>query len=190
MIPPFILIAGAFTFAFSSAFSSENRGTLVFEDHFDRSEPQETTEEIGNGWTTNSKTRAGGNKQVDLKNGALHITLHPAADHAVGVAHASATFPRARTTATVKQDRSARHGPALGPWRKRLGWAIVEGRRQPGPRGCAAAGLRCCWLRLGPSAQYIPVAQRACRAARAARSFGCGFNAGSQPIGRSGFRWR
>jgi len=89
MIPPFILIAGAFTFAFSSAFSSENRGTLVFEDHFDRSEPQETTEEIGNGWTTNSKTRAGGNKQVDLKNGALHITLHPAADHAVGVAHAA-----------------------------------------------------------------------------------------------------
>jgi hypothetical protein len=56
-------------------------------------------------------------------------------------------WPRARTTATLKQDRSARHGPALGPWRKRLGWAIVEGRRQPGPRGCAAAGLRCCWLR-------------------------------------------
>jgi len=86
---PLALIAGTFTLALSSTFSAENRGILVFEDHFDRSESQETTEEIGNGWTTNSKTRAGGNKQVDLKNGAMHIKMHTAADHAVGVAHAA-----------------------------------------------------------------------------------------------------
>jgi hypothetical protein len=89
MKPPSALIAVTFTLALSSAFSAENRGTLVFEDHFDRSESQETTEEIGNGWTTNSKTRAGGHKQVDLKNGAMHITMHATADHAVGVAHAA-----------------------------------------------------------------------------------------------------
>lgn len=68
---------------------AEDRGKLIFEDKFDRNESQETTEEIGNGWTTNSKTRAGGNKQVDLKDGAMHITMHTTADHAVGVGHAA-----------------------------------------------------------------------------------------------------
>ena len=68
---------------------AEDRGKLIFEDKFDRNESQETTEEIGNGWTTNSKTRAGGNKQVDLKDGAMHITMHATADHAVGVGHAA-----------------------------------------------------------------------------------------------------
>lgn len=66
---------------------SEDRGKLIFEDTFDRNESQETTEEIGNDWTTNSKNRAGGNKQVDLKDGAMHITMHATADHAVGVGH-------------------------------------------------------------------------------------------------------
>ncbi len=68
---------------------AEDRGKLIFEDKFDRNEAQETTEEIGNGGTTNSKTRAGGNKQVDLKDGAMHITMHATADHAVGVGHAA-----------------------------------------------------------------------------------------------------
>jgi hypothetical protein len=68
---------------------AEDRGKLIFEDRFERNESQETTEEIGNDWTTNSKTRAGGNKQVDLKNGAMHITMHADADHAVGVGHAA-----------------------------------------------------------------------------------------------------
>lgn len=66
---------------------AEDRGKLVFEDKFDRNESQEATEEIGNGWTTNSKNRAGGHKQVDLKDGAMHITMHATADHAVGVGH-------------------------------------------------------------------------------------------------------
>ncbi len=72
----------------SSAYA-EDRSKLVFEDKFDRSESQETTEDIGNDWTTNSKNRAGGNKQVDLKDGAMHITMHAAADHAVSVGHAA-----------------------------------------------------------------------------------------------------
>ena len=69
--------------------NADDRGKLIFEDKFDRNETQETTEEIGDGWTSNSKNRAGGNKQVDLKDGAMHITMHAIADHGVGVAHAA-----------------------------------------------------------------------------------------------------
>lgn len=71
----------------SSAAIADDRGTLIFEDDFDRNESQEITDEIGKGWGSNSKTRAAGNKQVDLKDGAMYITLHPAADHAVSVTH-------------------------------------------------------------------------------------------------------
>ena len=60
---------------------------LIFEDDFERSESDDSKEEIGNGWTSNSAKRAKGNKQVDLKDGAMHITFHPAADHAVSVVH-------------------------------------------------------------------------------------------------------
>ncbi len=63
---------------------------LLFEDDFERSESQETSDEPGNGWTTNSKKRAAGNKQVDLKDGALNIYIHPAADHGVSVVHDAA----------------------------------------------------------------------------------------------------
>lgn len=83
-----ILIATLALLVLTSAYG-EDRGKLAFEDKFDRNEPQEVTEEIGNGWTTNSKNRAAGNKQVDLKNGALHITMHATADHAVSVGHAA-----------------------------------------------------------------------------------------------------
>ena len=58
---------------------------MIFEDDFDRNEPQEQTDEPGNGWRTNSKTRAGGNKQVSLRDGAMHIYTHREADHAVSV---------------------------------------------------------------------------------------------------------
>lgn len=61
--------------------------TLLFEDDFSRNESQETAEEIGKGWDSNSKKRAGGNKQVDLRDGAMHIYIHEAADHAVSVTH-------------------------------------------------------------------------------------------------------
>jgi len=60
---------------------------LIFEDKFDRSESQEANEEIGGGWSTNSGNRAGGHKQADLKDGALRITMHATADHAVTLGH-------------------------------------------------------------------------------------------------------
>lgn len=64
-------------------------GQLIFADTFERTESQEKTDEPGNGWGTNSKSRAKGNKQVDLKDGAMYIYLSPEADHAVSVTHAA-----------------------------------------------------------------------------------------------------
>ena len=60
-------------------------GEKIFEDRFERSESDEKVEEPGNGWGTNSKSRAGGNKQVDLADGAMHIYRHATADHGVSV---------------------------------------------------------------------------------------------------------
>src|SRR5687768_11392578 len=66
---------------------ADNHGELLFHDDFERSESQETTDEPGNGWGTNSKSRAKGNKQVDLRDGAMHISTHAEADHAASVTH-------------------------------------------------------------------------------------------------------
>ena len=74
------LLAPATSFA-------DQKETLIFEDDFERSESDDSKEEIGKGWGSNSKSRAKGNKQVDLKEGAMHITFHPVADHAVSVTH-------------------------------------------------------------------------------------------------------
>ena len=60
-------------------------GELIFSDDFERSESQEVKDEPGKGWGTNSKSRAKGNKQVDLREGAMFIYLSPEADHAVSV---------------------------------------------------------------------------------------------------------
>ena len=70
-----------------SLLHGEDKATLLFEDDFERKESQEKTEEIGKSWGSNSNKRAKGNKQVDLKDGAMHIAIHPEADHAVSVTH-------------------------------------------------------------------------------------------------------
>lgn len=74
---------------FYPALAADDRGPLIFEDSFERNESDESKEEIGHGWGTNSKSRAAGNKQVDLRDGAMHIYIHEAADHAVSVTHAA-----------------------------------------------------------------------------------------------------
>ena len=61
--------------------------TLLFEDDFQRNESQEIKDEPGGKWKTNSEKRAGGNKQVDLRDGTMCITRHATADHAVSVTH-------------------------------------------------------------------------------------------------------
>lgn len=72
-------------FALTPAFANEDLGKLIFADDFKRSESQELKDEPGNGWGTNSQGRAKGNKQVDLKDGAMRIFIHAEADHAVSV---------------------------------------------------------------------------------------------------------
>ncbi len=67
--------------------STHRNATLLFEDKFERSESDDAKEELGQGWGTNSAKRAGGNKQVDLRDGTMHIEMHPTADHAVSVTH-------------------------------------------------------------------------------------------------------
>lgn len=62
-------------------------GTVILVDDFNRDEPDPEKEQIGNGWATNSRTRAKGVKQVDLVDGAMHITRADVADHGVSVTH-------------------------------------------------------------------------------------------------------
>lgn len=66
---------------------SAKTGKLIFEDDFERNESQEAKDEVGNGWGTNSKSRANGHKQVDLKDGTMRIFIHETADHGVSVTH-------------------------------------------------------------------------------------------------------
>jgi hypothetical protein len=82
----FVLLLGLAFFCFA-AFAED--GELIVSDDFERSESQEEKDEPGNGWETNSASRAGGNKQVDLKDGAMHIFIHETADHGVSVKHAA-----------------------------------------------------------------------------------------------------
>lgn len=65
----------------------KTHGTLLFADDFNRDESQPDKEEIGGGWTSNSAWRAKGHKQVDLDNGAMHVTRHKEADHGVAIFH-------------------------------------------------------------------------------------------------------
>ena len=80
-------VAGLMAVAAIGSATADDSPTLIFADDFERDESQEVNDEIGNGWGTNSKTRAKGNKQVDLKDGAMFIFVHEAADHAVSVTH-------------------------------------------------------------------------------------------------------
>jgi len=75
------------TLSISPVIAAEDLGQLIFQDDFERVESQETKDEPGNGWGTNSKSRAKGNKQVDLKDGAMRVFIHAEADHAVSVTH-------------------------------------------------------------------------------------------------------
>jgi hypothetical protein len=70
-----------------SLFAANAPGQLIFQDDFSRTESQEKTDEPGNDWATNSKSRAKGNKQVDLRNGAMYISTHAEANHAASVTH-------------------------------------------------------------------------------------------------------
>ena len=61
--------------------------TPLFSDDFARDEKTPGKEDIGNGWTSNSGWRAKGHQQVDLIDGAMHVTKHAEADHGVAIFH-------------------------------------------------------------------------------------------------------
>ncbi|MEO1528165.1 MAG: family 16 glycoside hydrolase [Planctomycetota bacterium] len=86
-----------------------NARELIFEDHFERDENPKTAEQPGNGWGTNSKSRAAGNKQVDLVDGAMHIYRHKVADHGVSVVQ-----DLAFKDATIEMRFKIRKGDELG----------------------------------------------------------------------------
>ncbi len=64
-------------------------GKLLFEDDFNREDPDDA-EELGENWTTNSASRAQGEKQNDLVEGELVMTISPKADHAISTVHNTA----------------------------------------------------------------------------------------------------
>ena len=76
-----------FSATFVLALQAGEHGDLIFEDAFERSESQEVKDEPGGEWGSNSASRANGNKQVDLRDGAMYIYFHESADHAVSVTH-------------------------------------------------------------------------------------------------------
>ena len=80
-------LSSACALSFTPLLMAADEGELIFEDDFERSESQEEKDEPGNGWGTNSKSRAQGNKQVDLRDGAMYIYIHETADHGVSVTH-------------------------------------------------------------------------------------------------------
>ncbi|TYA74287.1 family 16 glycoside hydrolase [Seonamhaeicola marinus] len=64
-----------------------NTANLVFEDNFNREEKDDSIEQLGNGWQTNSKNRAQGHKQADLRNNELYIEMWKDATHGTSILH-------------------------------------------------------------------------------------------------------
>lgn len=89
MKPLLPLVLLAFLPTFSAPLWAADLGKVLFQDDFNRTESKPDIEDLGNGWGTNSKARAKGDKQVALKDGALRIYISPQADHAVSVTHAA-----------------------------------------------------------------------------------------------------
>ncbi|MDA7922558.1 LamG domain-containing protein [Verrucomicrobiales bacterium] len=84
----------------------EEAGKLIFEDNFDREDP-EGVEALGESWGTNSKSRAQGEKQNDLVDGTLVMQISPKADHAISTRHeVSEPFKDAVVALRIKLDDS------------------------------------------------------------------------------------
>ncbi|APZ95568.1 family 16 glycoside hydrolase [Fuerstiella marisgermanici] len=83
-----VFTAGVLLLATSTAVKADKpTGRILLQDDFERSEADPEKEDVGNGWGTNSRSRARGVKQVDLVDGAMHITRAEVADHGVSVTH-------------------------------------------------------------------------------------------------------
>ena len=74
-------------FAAESPDALIKRAKLILEDDFNRAEKDDSKEQLGREWVTNSEKRAHGVKQADLKDGHLVITMAAGANHSVSVRH-------------------------------------------------------------------------------------------------------
>lgn len=75
-----------------SSFGSEvdqliKSAKLIFADDFNRVEKDDSKEELGKEWVTNSKSRAKGQKQCDLTGETVKISMAKVADHGVSMRH-------------------------------------------------------------------------------------------------------
>lgn len=84
--PRLAAIATAALFALGNN-AAANEFKLLLSDDFERSESDDAREQVGAGWGTNSRSRARGQKQVNLADGAMHVTRAKVADHGVSVFH-------------------------------------------------------------------------------------------------------
>ena len=85
----------------------EEQGKLIFEDNFDRKDP-EGVEQLGENWGTNSESRAQGEKQNDLVEGTLVMQISPKADHAISTRHeVSEPFQNAVVALRMRLDDDA-----------------------------------------------------------------------------------
>lgn len=73
---------GGYTLPEELASLVEESGVLLFNDDFNREDSDEK-DDLGEPWTTNSESRAMGDKQNDLVDGTLVMTISPRADHAI-----------------------------------------------------------------------------------------------------------
>jgi hypothetical protein len=71
----------------ATAHASAEDATVLLSDDFNRTPANPAIENVGNGWSTNSKSRAKGNQQAWLKDGALYMERHAVADHGVSTVH-------------------------------------------------------------------------------------------------------
>ena len=82
-----VITSASFANGLASTLANTPKGTVLLDDDFERSEKDPGKEQVGKGWGTNSAKRAKGVKQVDLVDGAMHITRAKVADHGVSVTH-------------------------------------------------------------------------------------------------------
>ncbi|MFD2257933.1 hypothetical protein ACFSSA_14725 [Luteolibacter algae] len=62
------------------------KGKLIFDDNFNREDKGEK-DDLGEDWSTSSESRAQGDKQNDLVDGTLVMTISPLADHSISTRH-------------------------------------------------------------------------------------------------------
>ena len=99
------------------------RGKLIFSDDFNRSEQDDSKEQLGKQWVTNSAKRANGAKQADLEDGKLVVAVAKGANHSTSIRH---DIPFDDGVITLKLQLFDKHGLKLNfndPAANKITWA-------------------------------------------------------------------